>query len=80
MNKIAFRPHKTRGPEIINILRGMGGKNRFDYIGWSVMHESYYIDENGIIDKHLTSYLEGEGYKIYTLEEYEEEKKILLRK
>ena len=73
--KIAFRPHQTRGIDIINTLRDMGGKNTFQFSGWIVTPEAYFIDENGIIRKGLTRLLEKEGYKIYTLEEYEEEMK-----
>lgn len=73
--KIAFRPHQTRGIDMINTLRDMGGKNRFQSIGWTVTPEAYFIDESGIIRKDLIRLLEKEGYKIYTLEEYEEEMK-----
>lgn len=73
--KIAFRPHQTRGIDMINTLRNMGGKNKFQSIGWTVTPEAYFIDESGIIRKDLTRLLEKEGYKIYTLEEYEEEMK-----
>ena len=73
--KIAFKPHQTRGMDMINTLRDMGGKNKFQFIGWSVSPNAYYIDEMGIIRKDLTRLLEKEGYKIYTLEEYEEEMK-----
>lgn len=73
--KIAFRPHQTRGIDIINTLMDMGGKNTFQSIGWTVTPEAYFIDESGIIRTGLTRLLEKEGYKIYTLEEYEEEMK-----
>lgn len=73
--KIAFRPHQTRGIDIINTLMDMGGKNMFQSIGWTVTPEAYFIDESGIIRKDLTRLLEKEGYKIYALEEYEEEMK-----
>ena len=44
--KIAFISHKTRGQEIIKILEGMGGKNRFNLDGSKGV---IAIDVNGFV-------------------------------
>lgn len=33
MKKIAFKPHETRGEEIIKIMEGMGGINKYNLDG-----------------------------------------------
>lgn len=78
INKIAFIPHPTRGPEIIKIFRNLGFRNPMNYDG--TMPDKYlnmaYIGgcdgaEDCIIIDNI-SYLERVGYTIYTLEEWEE--------
>ena len=71
MKKIAFKPHETRGEEIIKIMEGMGGINKYNLDG-----------SKGIIAMEKTNrgnYIANDwsmlglmklGYKIYTLEDY----------
>ena len=80
--KIAFRPHQTRGQEIIRILENMGFRNPSKYDGncsESITKDYAFIGgcdgaEDCIILTDIV-YLENIGYKICTLEEYEEEMK-----
>jgi hypothetical protein len=75
MEKIAFKPHKTRGQEIIKILENMGGVNKFNLDGSQgiLANETKY--GNYIANDWDAFGLMRLGYKIYTLEEYEEEEK-----
>jgi hypothetical protein len=75
MEKIAFKPHKTRGQEIIKILENMGGVNKFNLDGSRgiLANETNY--GNYIANDWDAFGLMRLGYKIYTLEEYEEEEK-----
>ena len=70
--KIAFMPHKTRGQEIIKILEGMGGINKYNLDG-----------SDGIIaiETNRGNYITNDwdifglwrlGYDVYTLETWEE--------
>ena len=63
--KIAIRGHKTRGAEVIGILKQLGGRNDDCFFGTDV-NNIYFIDENNYIDctKNCTQ------YQVYTLEEY----------
>ena len=79
INKIAFIPHPTRGSEIINIFESLGFRNPMNYNGTSsdkyLNHAAYVGGCDGaedciIIDN--IDYLERVGYKICTLEEWEE--------
>lgn len=74
--KIAFKPHETRGQEIIKILEGMGGVNKFNLDG-----------SKGIIaiEPNRGNYITNDwdyrgmllyGWKVYTLEEYENIDKV----
>lgn len=78
INKIAFIPHPTRGNEIINIFKSRGFRNPMNYDG--TVPDEYlsmaYVGgcdgaEDCIIIDNI-SYLTRVGYKIYTLEEWEE--------
>ena len=75
--KIAFIPHETRGQEIIKILEGMGGVNRLNFKGYEKWgnRSVLYIEkfQNSIaIDGDMVA-LAKMGYKIYTLEDWENE-------
>ena len=74
--KIAFKPHETRGQEIIKILEGMGGVNKYNLDG-----------SKGIIaiEPNRGNYITNDwdyrgmllyGWKVYTLEEYENIDKV----
>ena len=74
MDKIAFKSHKTRGQEIIRILENMGGVNKYNLDGSQgtvlaieTNYGNYITNDWDILG------LMKLGYKIYTLEEYEEE-------
>lgn len=71
MNKIAIQGHITRGKDIIKILENLGGKNRFDCEGYNVAL-FYYINSWGFITCNFSKGM-SEGYKYYTLEEYEQQ-------
>ena len=76
--KIAFKPHKTRGQEIIKIFENRGFRNPSKYDGnysENITKDYAFIGgcdgaEDCIILTDIV-YLENIGYKIYTLEEYE---------
>ena len=68
--KIAIQGHLTKGKEVIQILESLGGKSRGDLTG-RICSQYYFINSNGDIDLHYRSNLST--YKLYTLEEFEEE-------
>lgn len=78
MNRIAIKPHKNRGNEIIKIFENRGFKNPSKYSGnysENITKDFAFIGgcdgaENCIVLTDIV-YLENIGYKIYTLEEYE---------
>lgn len=80
MNKIAIKPHKNRGQEIIKIFENKSFKNPSKYDGnysENITKDYAFIGggdgaEDCIILTDI-AYLEGIGYKIYTLEGYEAE-------
>lgn len=79
INKIAFIPHPTRGNEIINIFKSRGFRNPMNYDGIAsdryLNHVAYAGGCDGAEDCIIITnidYLERVGYKIYTLEEWEE--------
>lgn len=82
MKKIAFKPHETRGREIIKILENRGFRNPSKYDGnysENITKDHAFIGgcdgaEDCIILTDIV-YLENIGYKICTLEEYENEYK-----
>lgn len=75
MEYIAFKAHKTRGPEIIKILESWGGVNIKGLDATCETHESvkivYYVTHYNTIGYNPLSLVKSLGYKIYTLEEYE---------
>ena len=80
MNKIAIKPHKNRGNEIIKIFENRGFRNPYKHNGnysESITKDYAFIGgcdgaEDCIILTEI-DYIENIGYKIYTLEEYEAE-------
>ena len=76
MIKIAFKPHETRGEEIIKILEGLGGFNRYNTRKATATFKdtAYCVDERRIIIEMYEEELIESGYKIYTLEEWEKER------
>lgn len=80
MNKIAIKPHKNRGNEIIKIFENRGFRNPSKYDGnysENITKDYAFIGgcdgaEDCIILTDI-AYLENIGYKVCTLEEYEDE-------
>lgn len=80
MNKIAIKPHKNRGNEIIKIFENLGFRNPSKYNGncsENITKDYAFIGgcdgaEDCIILTEI-DYIENIDYKIYTLEEYEAE-------
>lgn len=78
INNIAFIPHPTRGNEIINIFKSLGFRNPMNYDGTApdeYLSMAYVGGCDGAEDCIILdniSYLRRVGYKIYTLEEWEE--------
>ena len=69
--KIAIQGHPTRGKEIIQILRSLGATSYGTYDTCSNPEWYWYINKNREITcGHKRSMC---GYKLYTLEEFEEE-------
>ena len=78
MNRVAIKPHKNRGQEIIRIFENRGFRNPSKYDGnysENITKDYAFIGgcdgaEDCIILTDIV-YLENIGYKICTLEEYE---------
>ena len=74
--KIAFRGHKSRGKEIIQIFKDLGTEDLTDHTGscidWVYFRDDSLRDKQLIVSTDIT-FLKGYGYKIYTLEEFEKE-------
>ena len=68
--KIAIQGHPTRGKEVIQILKDLGGKTREELTGRR-LSQYYFINCNGDIDLNLRINLLN--HKLYTLEEFERE-------
>ena len=68
--KIAIQGNPTRGKEIIEILKSLGGKNRKRLTGRK-FSQYYFINYIGDID--VTIKFNLFNYKLYTLEEFEKE-------
>lgn len=68
--KIAIQGHPTRGKEVIQILKNLGGENTERLTG---CYETFYYinDKNKIGDAHKKYF--PSTYKFYTLEEFEKE-------
>lgn len=73
--KIAFKPHETRGQEIINILENMGGVNKYNLDGSKGIIAIETNRGNYIANDWDYCSLLLRGWEIYTLEEYEKLKK-----
>lgn len=65
---IAIQGHSTRGKEIIQIFKSLGGINLLGLIGDNINMYYYINDDNTIMSR-----LYGAKYKTYTLEEFEKE-------
>lgn len=70
--KIAIKGDNKNGSKIIELLKSLGGSNRWDFIGQR-LDAFYYIDINNEIDNVDNSKtLKEKGYKIYnSFEVYE---------
>ena len=69
--KIAIQGHPTRGHEVIQILKSLGGKNKKGLNGSKEYW--YFINSDGYIRNDYKSVLQYKGFKTYTLEEFEKE-------
>ena len=74
-NKIAFKPHETRGQEIINILEGMGGINKYNLDGSKGIIAIDYSLHKSITNDWDYCGLLLNGWEIYNLEAYEKMEK-----
>ena len=74
-NKIAFKPHETRGGEIIKILEEMGGVNTYNLDGSKGIIAIDYSSNNSITNDWDYCGLLMKRWEIYTLEGYEKLKK-----
>ena len=75
--KIAFKPHATRGEEIIKILEGMGGVNKYNLDGSKGIIAIDNLSTKPISNDWDYFGLMMNGWEIYTLEEYENERKAM---
>lgn len=73
--RIAFKPHETRGQEIIKILENMGGVNKYNLDGSKGIIAIETNRGNYITNDWDYCGLLLNGWEIYTLEEYENIKK-----
>lgn len=69
MANLAIKGHPTRGDEVIEILKMLGGENIHNYGG--TFNECYAIDNNKICSIY-TSVAEIDNCAIFTLEQFEE--------
>lgn len=71
--KIAIKGHKTRGPEVIDILESLGGKQGAFPLEGNDDLLMYFINERlgNLITTGVVDYFKD--YKVYTLEEFEKE-------
>ena len=69
--RIAFKPHETRGQEIIKILENMGGVNKYNLDGSKGIIAIETNRGNYITNDWDCCGLLRNGGKIYALEEYE---------
>ena len=51
--KLAIKGHSTRGKEVIELLKILGGENKFDHDGQAIMY-SYYVSGNTILYDRLS--------------------------
>jgi hypothetical protein len=66
--KLAIKGHSTRGKEVIELLKMLGGENKFDRDGQAIMY-SYYVSGNTILNDRL-SIIEDDDFVIFNLEEF----------
>ena len=69
--KIAFKPHETRGQDIIKILEGMGGVNKYNLDGSKGIIAIDYSSNKTISNDWDYCGLLLNGWEIYNLEAYE---------
>ena len=74
MNKIAIQGHLTKGNDVIKILKALGGINIDDLKGKN--DDLFYWIHNGEIQCDYRFRIPN-GYKYYTLEEYEQQINIM---
>lgn len=75
MAQLAIKGHPTRGKEVIEILKMLGGRKEKN-LGGSELFCWYYINENGDIDyKHYSLFT---NTKVFTLEEFLKSSRIRL--
>lgn len=67
--KLAIKGHSTRGNEVIEILKMMGGYNICDYLGGDQKYLQYFINNKGNIDVRYSMFNHN-NYKVFTLEEF----------
>jgi hypothetical protein len=66
--KIAIKGHLTRGKEVIQILKSLGGKNNYFYRGYANLY--YHIVPP---DNIINTDIDIKHHRLYTLEEFEKE-------
>ena len=69
--RIAFKPHETRGQEIIKILEYMGGVNKYNLDGSKGIIAIDNLSIKSISNDWDYCGLIMNGWKVYTLEEWE---------
>ena len=71
--KLAIKGHPTRGKEVMNILKSLGGKMPSDR-NWTFEYEQigYFIRQDDFISNDHIDVLNDPKYIIYTLEEFEQ--------
>ena len=73
MSQLVIRGHATRGKEVIEILKMLGGNNANNCYNGNYYDGGYYINENGYIDQDFIPHIEqNTKFIIYTLEQFEE--------
>ena len=70
--KIAIQGHPTRGKEVIQILKDLGGKGSLSNFGYNEKMY-YWINSNNIILESLINIKTKKEFILYTLEEFEKE-------
>lgn len=71
--KLAIKGHPTRGKEVLNLLKSLGGKILpcYEWI-FEYEHIGYFIGTDSFIENDPVYIIKDRKYKIYTLEEFEE--------
>lgn len=68
--KLAIKGHSTRGKEVIEILKMMGGYNIYDSRKGNQEDLQYFINNKGNIDIRYHPIFNNNNYKVFTLEEF----------